>query len=677
MARSRRFIAPLVALVLTNASLLAGFRSEAMPALNRTATSASPSPTPSRPSVPASFTFQGAGFGHGIGLSQYGAQGMAKDGFSAKEIVTHYYPSTSLKTMKMPTNLVVGLLQDRSSTSRKYVALRSEGIGGTGNALSIKIGSSQLTIPANKAITLGLLNNQIVVYGSNGIYQDANKKNLSASSISVSWGKQTQGTKVATVVNVTSSTTAANAVSNLGATCVTNACNHRYKYGTLTITPYSNGTLNVSNTLALDNEYLYGLGEVPSLWEPAALQAQVIAARSYAYSKYVANKNLQSKCACQIYGTPADQNFVGFNKEVSTAGDKWVAAVDATSGQVVTSGGRVIQAFFSSSTGGYSQPVGEVWGSSGYPWLTKVDDHWSLLPSNPNASWSVTFTQSQIVNKLKSAGINVKDVAMMAITGHYASGGVSEITIADSAGRVTSISCIPTLLKPPAPNISPEGLRSIFNLKSTYVKSVSASKNVVPGSSNNPPDVLTMLNVKNWPVTNQFPPANFVIQGMVSPAQYGVKVTLLDQLNKKWSTMATTQTDFSGFFKLNWQGVPAGNHQLRIVAENQIGSVRIDSPQISVQGKITLTGPGTAHPKRTVHLTGTLRPVIAAINVVLQRKINKAKWQTLGKTYTDVAGDFSFDTKIGTRKANYLYRVIAKDPQLGVTVSVPLRVIVK
>lgn len=37
------------------------------------------------------------GYGHGVGMSQYGAQGMAKKGYSYQEILSHYYTGTSLK----------------------------------------------------------------------------------------------------------------------------------------------------------------------------------------------------------------------------------------------------------------------------------------------------------------------------------------------------------------------------------------------------------------------------------------------------------------------------------------------------------------------------------------------------------------------------------------------------
>ncbi|MDR1030352.1 MAG: SpoIID/LytB domain-containing protein [Treponema sp.] len=41
---------------------------------------------------PEYFIFQGAGWGHGVGLDQSGAAGMAQAGFTATQILSHYYP---------------------------------------------------------------------------------------------------------------------------------------------------------------------------------------------------------------------------------------------------------------------------------------------------------------------------------------------------------------------------------------------------------------------------------------------------------------------------------------------------------------------------------------------------------------------------------------------------------
>jgi len=46
--------------------------------------------------LPATFVFTGKGFGHGVGMSQWGAQGMALTGASAEQILAHYYRGTTV-----------------------------------------------------------------------------------------------------------------------------------------------------------------------------------------------------------------------------------------------------------------------------------------------------------------------------------------------------------------------------------------------------------------------------------------------------------------------------------------------------------------------------------------------------------------------------------------------------
>lgn len=47
--------------------------------------------------TPSGYIFNGGGWGHGVGMSQYGAKGMAENGFTYDKILYHYYPGTYLK----------------------------------------------------------------------------------------------------------------------------------------------------------------------------------------------------------------------------------------------------------------------------------------------------------------------------------------------------------------------------------------------------------------------------------------------------------------------------------------------------------------------------------------------------------------------------------------------------
>lgn len=88
-------------------------------------------------------------------------------------------------------------------------------------------------------------------------------------------------------------------------------------------------------------EYLKHVYEVPASWPAESLKAQAIAARSYALS-YTNNGsgNICPSQSCQVV-----------KQELNA--QAWIDAVNATSGQVLTSGGQPIKAWFSSTHGGY------------------------------------------------------------------------------------------------------------------------------------------------------------------------------------------------------------------------------------------------------------------------------------------------------------------------------------
>jgi stage II sporulation protein D len=48
---------------------------------------------------PEVYRFAGSGFGHGLGLCQIGANGMAKRGFTFRQILAHYYPGTKVRAL--------------------------------------------------------------------------------------------------------------------------------------------------------------------------------------------------------------------------------------------------------------------------------------------------------------------------------------------------------------------------------------------------------------------------------------------------------------------------------------------------------------------------------------------------------------------------------------------------
>src|SRR5262249_394888 len=77
----------------------------------------------SAPSATSEFRSYGGGWGHGVGMSQYGAYGMAAAGASYTDILAQYYTGTAVQTVASPTKIRVGLTQSRTSS-------RLQAIGG-------------------------------------------------------------------------------------------------------------------------------------------------------------------------------------------------------------------------------------------------------------------------------------------------------------------------------------------------------------------------------------------------------------------------------------------------------------------------------------------------------------------------------------------------------------------
>ncbi len=130
-------------------------------------------------------------------------------------------------------------------------------------------------------------------------------------------------------------------------------------------------------TAEMDLEsYLVGvvLAEMPAYFEPEALKAQAVVARTYTLRAHTTGGKHGdgSLCAdpgcCQAYITEADYLAKGGTQE-SVA--KIQAAVEATRGQVLTYEGGLIEATYFSCSGGATEDAAAVWGTD-YPYLQSV-----------------------------------------------------------------------------------------------------------------------------------------------------------------------------------------------------------------------------------------------------------------------------------------------------------------
>ena len=604
--------------------------------------------------VPAGFTINGSGFGHGVGMSQYGAQGMGLDGYNASQILTHYYQGTAVNAIALPnTNIRVGLLQDRA-----FVAVRGEFVPGltTGGAFNVTIDSNSPIAIAPGAVATFTTVNGLTDVSSGGASIG------SGTTITLSWNKTD------TVMNVKSGTDAATAVAALGSTCIPSSCSNRYRYGTLELTSgtYDDALVDlvVVNTLRLSDEYLYGLGEVPSSWTDAAMQAQAIAGRSYAVRKTAT----RSGCNCQIFATTVDQSFVGYSKEIGTMGDRWVQAVNATivdanTAYVVQYNGSTISTYYSSSTGGKSQPSSEVWGSS-FPYLVSVDDHWSKdsRVNNGNSTWIDTVDQASLVLRLRTQGVLMADVWSMTVAGNYPSGGISKLNLSDSAGNIT------TLTIAPGQPVTPDELRTVLGTKSTYISAITPGIETVPGSTSATAKKLKSVTKVNWP-TKTILPSNYGFSGKVSPAQLGATVKLQRKSGGKWKTVSTATTNDKGAWSILWTGPSAGKHDLRITATNSKGTITTTTKRITMAGSIGISAPKSANRNASVTISGSVTPGYENVAVIVERKLGNGSWKQIGTVATDAVGNWAITHNTSSKKLTVSYRAKTSDSRLGVLVS--------
>lgn len=134
-------------------------------------------------------------------------------------------------------------------------------------------------------------------------------------------------------------------------------------FSNITIKVNDSNGINSGNIIwsgSLD-DYVKRIYEVPDSWPAAALDAQAIAARSYALA--VTNNGSMSICA--------NQNCQVFKSDPK--GGNWDSAVNNTSNKAMMQGGQPVKAWFSSTHGGYIFSSGDI-GWSQTPWTKRAND---------------------------------------------------------------------------------------------------------------------------------------------------------------------------------------------------------------------------------------------------------------------------------------------------------------
>ena len=362
--------------------------------------------------VPATFAFQGSGYGHGVGMSQIGARAKALAGESATAILQYYYTGTIVETVTDTQILRINL--GNLLTSAK---LRSDSKGAELQLFAGDLGETQtatplLTFPSKTSLNLNLSDGLIAISTTRGT---TSKAITTGSAFTLRWSGTRYQAGSPTVISLT-----------------TNGATKKYRHGQISLKVIRDKTLGkrlaIINSVRLQDEYLWGIGEVPSSWPTQALEAQAIASRTYAYAK---STKIRSACDCHLYATISDQTFAGYSKESEPRfGEIWKAAVNRTAGSIITYEGRPITAYFSSSSGGTTETSEHAWGTA-TPYTVSVPDSASVdVALNPRfASWTREISQAVIAQAFA-----LPDVISLTVLSNNPAGSVALIQAISSDG---------------------------------------------------------------------------------------------------------------------------------------------------------------------------------------------------------------------------------------------------
>ncbi len=466
---------------------------------------AQPSSTPAAPAVTTSasastLVITGHGYGHGLGLSQWGAYGYAKHGWDAARILHHYYTGTTIGT-RPQTNVRV-LLADGTRSVILASASAWQVVDANGTKIALPAGT--LTLPASLTVAGQALVSPLTF---------------------------TPGADPLQVGKVP------------------------YRGNLLVV---SNGArLQVIDVVGID-AYLDGVvgAEVPQSWPQAALQAQAVAARTYALSQI---ETVVTASPYDLFADTRSQVYGGIDAESSAVTE----AVAATAGQVVLYHGKIATTYFSASSGGRTVSAAD-WLGTPIPYLVSVADPYDTL--SPYHDWGpVLFNAAAAGAEL---GLKEPLVSIQTVVGP--SGHVATATVVGPTGQLT---------------LSGAEVREDLGLRSSWFQ--------VGWLTLTPPPA----------------PVPFGRAFSLSGAARGLTGVSLEARTPStgWQMVATVKTDGTGAFSVALH--PQATTQYRL----STGDVRAALIKVSVVPRVTaaLQQDGVA---------GTVRPALTGAPVALQRQ---------------------------------------------------------
>jgi len=293
------------------------------------------------------FAIEGRGYGHGHGMSQYGAEGAARQGLSAAQILAFYYPGTEPATSqaRIAVLITADTTRDLKVRGGKGLSIRDRGTGRV-RSLPGKAKYRLWKLDVRRGETALFWRNR----GDWHRYRPSGIRHFRG-----------DGEFRSTAHRLTLLTPSGARV---------------YRGALRAARPNAaSRDRDTVNVLGIDS-YLRGVvpAEMPASWSPAAVQAQAVAARTYALFERAANLRRHY----QICDTTACQVYAGVAGEHPLA-DR---AIAATRGRYLRYDGAPAFTQFSASNGG--------WTSAGaQPYLDHHKDPYDRWSGNPYRQWSL------------------------------------------------------------------------------------------------------------------------------------------------------------------------------------------------------------------------------------------------------------------------------------------------
>lgn len=211
---------------------------------------------------------------------------------------------------------------------------------------------------------------------------------------------------------------------------------------------HKSGGLTAVNIVPVDG-YLRSVvpEEMPVDWPAEAIKAQSVAARSFA----LASRGRHASEGYDLCTTTHCQLYTGTTAEKSASN----AAIKATRGEVLTYGGKPIEALFHTDSGGMTENSEAVWGSH-VPYLRAAKD----TPAK-TMPWTKAISRADLERKLAAKGHDIGKVRSLVLSplaigrsakDRTASGRVKTMTVKGTKGTAT---------------LSGTTWRSLLGLKST------------------------------------------------------------------------------------------------------------------------------------------------------------------------------------------------------------------